>query len=64
MDSTTATFKENDKQALVDSKLRDALAKLSDGYPEKRRDAVARLPEFDDLRDAARDIKQHVLANL
>ena len=45
MESTAATFKENAKQALADAKLRDALAKLSDGFPVKRRDAAARLPE-------------------
>ncbi|MDA1088870.1 MAG: LutB/LldF family L-lactate oxidation iron-sulfur protein [Proteobacteria bacterium] len=64
MESTARTFKKNAKQALADTRLRDALDKLSDGFPAKRRDAAARLPEFDDLRDAARDIKQHVLANL
>ena len=64
MESTAATFKENAKQALADANLRDALAKLSDGFPAKRRDAAARLPEFEDLRDQARDIKKHVLANL
>ena len=64
MESTAATFKENAEQALADANLRDALAKLSDGFPAKRRDAAARLPEFEDLRDQARDIKKHVLANL
>ncbi len=64
MESTSATFRENASKALADAKLRDALAKLSDGFPAKRREAMARLPEFEDLRDAARDIKQHTLANL
>ncbi|HJP54210.1 MAG TPA: LutB/LldF family L-lactate oxidation iron-sulfur protein [Rhodospirillales bacterium] len=64
MESTAATFKENAAHALADANLRDALAKLSDGFPAKRRDAAARLPEFEDLRDQARDIKKHVLANL
>jgi len=64
MESTASSFKENAKQALADSKLRDALDKLSDGFPAKRRGAVARLPEFDDLRDSAKAIKQHVLDNL
>ena len=64
MESTAGTFKENAKQALADAKLRDALAKLSDGFPVKRRDAAARLPEFDDLCDQAKAIKEHVLENL
>jgi len=64
MESTTGAFKENARKALGDAKLRDALAKLSDGFPAKRKEAAARLPEFEALRDAARDIKQHTLANL
>ena len=64
MESTTAAFRENTAKALGDAKLRDALSKLTDGFPASRREAIARLPEFDALRDAARDIKDHVLANL
>ena len=64
MKSTTAAFRENTAKALGDAKLRDALSKLTDGFPARRREAIARLPEFDALRDAARDIKDHVLANL
>ncbi len=64
MESTSATFRENASKALADTKLRAALAKLSDGFPAKRSAAKARLPEFEDLRDAASDIKQHTLANL
>ena len=64
MESTTAAFRENTSKALGDAKLRDALSKLTDGFPARRREAIARLPEFDALRDAARDIKDHVLANL
>ena len=64
MESTTAAFRENTAKALGDAKLRDALSKLTDGFPARRREAIARLPEFDALRDAARDIKDHVLANL
>lgn len=64
MESTSANFKDNAKEALADSKLRDALAKLAEGFPLRRREAADRLPEFEALRDEARDIKQHVLANL
>lgn len=58
------TFSDNARDALADTKLQDALERLSHGFPERRRKAMARLPEFDDLRDAARDIKNHVLDNL
>ncbi|MDA0306652.1 MAG: LutB/LldF family L-lactate oxidation iron-sulfur protein [Proteobacteria bacterium] len=64
MESTAANFKENALGALGDARLRDALDKLSGGFPENRRKAAERLPEFEALRDQARDIKHHVLENL
>jgi L-lactate dehydrogenase complex protein LldF len=64
MQSTAADFEKNARDALADAKLRDALSRLSHGFPLKRREAAARLPEFEQLRDTARDIKNHVLANL
>ncbi len=64
MQSTTHTFKENARHALADEQLQAVLKKFANGFPVKRAQAVARLPEFDDLRDAARDIRAHVLDNL
>lgn len=64
MESTARAFKDNAHQALGDAKLAEALARLADGFPARRRAAAARLPEFDRLRDQARDIKDHVLENL
>jgi len=64
MESTSANFKENARDALGDARLRDALDKLSGGFPENRRKAAERLPEFEALRDQARDIRHHVLENL
>ena len=64
MQPTIDTFEENARSALKDGKLQDALERLSHGFPEKRREAIARLPEFNALCDAARDIKDHVLENL
>jgi len=64
MDATTHRFKRNAKEALGDSTLREALDMLAQGFPEKRLNAMARLSEFEDLRDQARDIKNHVLENL
>ncbi|HCK75631.1 MAG TPA: iron-sulfur cluster-binding protein [Gammaproteobacteria bacterium] len=40
------------------------MAKARGGFVDHRQDAVDALPEFDAIRDAARDIKDHVLANL
>ena len=64
MESTAHTFEANAREALADTKLQDALARLAHGFPMKRLEAAARLPEFEGLRDEARDIKDHVLANL
>jgi len=64
MESTSRTFKKNARAALVDPNLQQALAKLKAGFVVNRAAAVARLPEFDTLRDEARAIKQHTLAHL
>lgn len=57
-------FKENSKKALEDSDLQASLVKLGTGFPLKRLAAKERLPEFEDLRDQARDIKEHTLRHL
>jgi L-lactate dehydrogenase complex protein LldF len=57
-------FKENAARALADSQLQRALANVRTGFIDKRAAVAARLPEFEDLRDAARDIKNHTLQHL
>ena len=64
MDSTAHAFVENAHRALRDAKLQQSLGRFKAGFPVKRRMAVNRLPEFDALRDAAREIKDHTLAHL
>ncbi len=64
MQSTARSFKVNVKSALADAQLQTALRRFPEGFPVKRRLAVERLPEFDALRDAARDIKNDVLQHL
>jgi L-lactate dehydrogenase complex protein LldF len=64
MQSTARDFNHNVDAALANPNLQDSLAKLKVGFSERRRQAVERLPEFEALRDAARDIKNHTLANL
>ena len=44
--------------------LQKALLHVRGNFIGKRAKAVARLPEFEALRDSARDIKDHTLANL
>jgi L-lactate dehydrogenase complex protein LldF len=60
---TSPAFKDNARDALADAQLQKALGGGL-GFTERRRIAAAALPEFDALRDAARDIKNHTLAHL
>lgn len=64
MHATTATFKQNARGAIADATLQEALARMKGGFRQRRAEARANLPEFDALRDASRDIKNHTLANL
>ena len=64
MDSTARDFVDNARAGLANKTLQSALAKMKVGFPDKRRQAVAKLPEFEALREAGRDIKNHVLENL
>jgi L-lactate dehydrogenase complex protein LldF len=62
--ATSPHFKDNARAALADEQLQIALSKVRTGFIDKRTQAAARLPEFEDLRDSARDIKDHTLAHL
>jgi L-lactate dehydrogenase complex protein LldF len=64
MQITSPRFKENADKALHDAQLQRALTNVQRGFIDKRRKAVDALPEFEDLRDAARDIKTHTLDHL
>ena len=64
MQSETRRFPENARAAMADKQLAEALTRLGQGFPVRRQDAIDRLPEFEALRDAARDIKNHTLAHL
>jgi L-lactate dehydrogenase complex protein LldF len=57
-------FKENAHAALLDAQLQKALQHVRGNFVEKRAAAAVRLPEFEALRDSARDIKDHALAHL
>ena len=52
------------RQAVKDVQLQAALARMRQGFVVGRAKAVARFPEFDAMRDAARDIRDHTLAYL
>ncbi len=62
--STTPQFKQNAHAALGDRQLQQALGNVRVNFVERRATAAARLPEFEALRDSARDIKNHALAHL
>jgi L-lactate dehydrogenase complex protein LldF len=62
--ATSPRFKENAHAALADGELQKSLEILETNFIGRRKQVVDKLPEFDALRDAARDIKNHTLAHL
>ncbi len=60
---TTPKFKDNVHEALTDARLQRAMNHARNFVP-RRFAATERLPEFEALRDSARDIKNHTLAHL
>ena len=61
---TSPAFKANAERALSDAGLQKALARSKPQFQAKRAKAAAGLPEFEALRDVARDLKNHTLAHL
>ncbi len=64
MQPASHNFNENAARALSDPQLQRALGNVKSGFMVKRAQARAALPEFDELRNAAAEIKDHVLAHL
>jgi L-lactate dehydrogenase complex protein LldF len=60
---TSPAFEDNVAHALADAGLQ-AVLREGLGFVDRRRVAAEALPEFDALRDIARDIKNHTLAHL
>jgi L-lactate dehydrogenase complex protein LldF len=61
---TTPAFKTNTREALEDKNLQAALRGSRGSFIKKRAAAASEVTEFEDLRDAARDMKNHVLENM
>src|SRR5262245_56105526 len=61
---TSPRFKDNVKEALTDANLQQSLKFVEVNFIARRREVADRLPEFEALRDASRDIKDHTLAHL
>jgi L-lactate dehydrogenase complex protein LldF len=57
-------FKTSATQALTNEPLRKALGNIKHGFVANRAKARANLPEFEQLRDEAKAIKEHTLAHL
>ena len=64
MQATSVRFKENARGALNDAPLQQSLGKMRSGFSSKRAAAAAALPEFEELRDQAKALKNHILDNL
>ncbi len=64
MQPRSHNFKENAARALHDDVLQSALSNVRSGFVAKRARARSALPEFDQLCNEARDIKNHTLAHL
>ena len=57
-------FKNRSSGAIEDKQLQRALGNVQQGFIKKRAIAAAGLPEFEALRDRAKEIKDHTLAHL
>src|SRR5579872_1947633 len=64
MEATSHNFKTNAQKALGDPNLQKALGKMREGFPARRLATIARLPEFEALRDQGKAIKDHTLEHL
>ena len=62
--ATPNRFPQNARAALADSSLQTVLKRVPGGFIGKRAQARRALPEFDAIRNAARDMKDHTLAHL
>lgn len=63
-EQTSSQFSKNASDALADDQLQNALKNVRGNFIEKRKIAVDNLPEFDELRESAMNIKNHTLDNL
>lgn len=64
MQPKSHAFKESARDAIANENLQTALGNLKEGFIAARANAAAGLKEFEQMRDEAREIKNHTLANL
>ncbi len=61
---TTPNFRRNVREAMADAPLMEQMTTALTGSMARRAGAAGAVPEFDQLRDAGRDLKTHVLDHL
>lgn len=64
MQAQSLKFKTNARTALLDDDLKNALGNVKEGFIGKRTSAVALVPEWQQIRNEAKLLKNHVLENL
>src|SRR5260370_3231849 len=64
MQPTSQNFPGKARMGLADPVLQRGLGLARPGFPLRRTQAIARLPEFEALREEGRAIKDHTLAHL
>src|SRR5580704_9663726 len=64
MQPTSHDFSANARVGLADPVLQRALGLARTGFPARRAQAIARLPEFEALRDEGKAIKDHTIVHL
>lgn len=64
MKSTAYRFPNNAREALLDEQLRLALNRAQGGFVGNRLAAVSAVDDFESLRSAAREVKEHTLSHL
>ena len=62
--ATSPAFKQNSRDAIADAGLQKALGNSRPQFIARRARAIADLPEWEALREAAREIKDHALEHL
>lgn len=64
MENKVHEFIPNAAKAIEDAKLQSALKKLESGLQARRAESIARLPDFESLRERGSQIKRKTIANL
>ena len=64
MQITSDRFNQLSAAALENEQLRTAFARASSGFIDKRRVAIEKITNFDEMRTSAAAIKDHTLAHL